>query len=42
MRNLSHRATEALGLYRALGYANRGPFGDYGLDPNSIFMEKPL
>jgi putative acetyltransferase len=33
---------EALGLYRALGYVERGPFGDYGPDPNSVFMEKPL
>jgi putative acetyltransferase len=31
---------EALGLYRALGYAERGPFGDYKLDPLSVFMEK--
>lgn len=34
---------EALGLYRALGYADRGPFGDYPTDdPNSVFMEKRL
>lgn len=33
---------EAIGLYRALGYAERGPFGDYGPDPNSVFMEKVL
>ena len=33
---------EALGLYRALGYADRGPFGDYADDPNSVFMEKRL
>jgi putative acetyltransferase len=33
---------EALGLYRALGYAERGPFGDYIEDPNSVFMEKRL
>ena len=33
---------EALSLYRALGYADRGPFGDYALDPNSVFMEKRL
>ena len=33
---------EALGLYEALGYARRGPFGDYGPDPLSVFMEKPL
>lgn len=33
---------EALGLYRALGYVDRGPFGEYGPDPYSVFMEKPL
>jgi putative acetyltransferase len=33
---------EALGLYRALGYLERGPFGDYKLDPLSVFMEKTL
>jgi putative acetyltransferase len=33
---------EALGLYRAVGFAERGPFGDYRPDPLSVFMEKPL
>lgn len=33
---------EALGLYRALGYVERGPFGGYGPDPYSVFMEKAL
>jgi putative acetyltransferase len=33
---------EALGLYKALGYVERGPFGEYGPDPNSVFMEKSL
>lgn len=33
---------EALGLYRALGYVKRPPFGDYKLDPLSVFMEKTL
>ena len=34
---------EALGLYRALGYRERGAFGDYPAnDPNSVFMEKTL
>jgi putative acetyltransferase len=34
---------EALGLYRALGYKDCGPFGDYPAgDPLSVFMEKPL
>ena len=31
---------EALGLYEALGYVRRGPFGEYGPDPVSVFMEK--
>jgi putative acetyltransferase len=33
---------EAIGLYRAAGYVERGPFGAYGPDPLSLFMEKPL
>lgn len=33
---------EALALYRALGYVERVPFGDYKLDPLSVFMEKSL
>jgi putative acetyltransferase len=33
---------EALGLYRALGYVERSPFGNYKLDPLSVFMEKAL
>jgi len=33
---------EALGLYRALGYAERPPFGDYRPDPLSLFMELRL
>ena len=33
----------ALGLYRALGYADCPSFGDYPCDdPNSVFMEKRL
>lgn len=31
---------EALGLYRKLGYRERGPFGPYVADPFSVFMEK--
>lgn len=31
---------EALLLYQRLGYAHRGPFGDYPADPLSVFMEK--
>jgi putative acetyltransferase len=33
---------EAIGLYRALGYVERVPFGAYRPDPLSIFMEKRL
>jgi putative acetyltransferase len=33
---------EALGLYRAAGFVERGPFGPYRPDPLSVFMEKPL
>ena len=33
---------EAIGLYRQMGYTLRGPFGKYGLDPYSVFMEKTL
>ncbi|MEO1686591.1 MAG: GNAT family N-acetyltransferase [Pseudomonadota bacterium] len=32
----------ALHLYAALGYARRGPFGDYPDAPTSVFMEKAL
>lgn len=34
------RQPQALGLYAALGYAERGPFGQYRPDPLSVFMEK--
>jgi putative acetyltransferase len=33
---------EALRLYRKMGYAERGPFGDYHEHPSSIFMEKRI
>lgn len=33
---------EALRLYEGLGYQYREPFGDYRLDPLSVFMEKTL
>jgi putative acetyltransferase len=34
---------EALGLFAAMGFARRGPFGDYPAnDPYSVFMEKRL
>lgn len=36
------RQPEALGLYRRLGYLERGPFGAYMEDPLSVFMEKRL
>ncbi len=33
---------EAIGLYRSAGFEEIGPFGDYELDPLSLFMEKEL
>jgi len=36
------KSVEAIGLYRRLGYRERGPFGAYGPDPLSVFMEKRL
>ena len=33
---------EALQLYERCGYQRTGPFGDYQLDPLSVFMEKHL
>lgn len=36
------RQLEALGLYHALGYVERGAFGDYPEGPPSVFMEKRL
>jgi putative acetyltransferase len=33
---------EAIGLYRSHGYQEIGPFGSYGPDPLSLFMEKRL
>lgn len=36
------RQAEALGLYRAAGFVERGPFGEYGPDALSVFMEKSL
>lgn len=33
---------EALALYRRAGYAERGPFGEYVVDPLSVYMEKTL
>ena len=34
--------TAATGLYHALGFVPRGPFGGYAAHPASRFMEKPL
>lgn len=36
------RQPEALRLYEKAGYRPREPFGCYGVDPHSTFMEKPL
>ncbi len=36
------KSDEARRLYRRLGSIERGPFGNYGPDPLSIFMEKFL
>ena len=36
------RQAEALALYRAAGYRETGPFGDYHADPLSVFMTKQL
>lgn len=33
---------EALALFRRAGYVECDPFGDYGPDPLSVFMEKTL
>jgi putative acetyltransferase len=33
---------EAIGLYKAFGYAERTPFGSYRPDPLSLFMEKKV
>jgi putative acetyltransferase len=33
---------QAIGLYRAYGFTEIGPFGGYKPDPLSIFMEKRL
>jgi putative acetyltransferase len=32
----------ALGLYTKAGFKRRGPFGDYRVDPLSVFMQKDL
>lgn len=42
MLETGHELGPAVALYRALGYRQRGPFGDYGPHPSSLFMEKRL
>ncbi|MGB2516859.1 MAG: GNAT family N-acetyltransferase, partial [Pseudomonadales bacterium] len=37
-----NKQAAAIQLYKLLGYQTRGPFGQYVIDPLSIFMEKPL
>lgn len=34
--------TEAIRLYRKLGYVDCPPFGDYGEDPYSVYMVKSI
>jgi putative acetyltransferase len=36
------KQSEAIGLYRASGYRDCPPFGDYKSDPLSLFMTKSL
>ncbi|MGF6228957.1 putative acetyltransferase [Inquilinus ginsengisoli] len=36
------KSAEALSLYRRFGYRETGPFGAYGPDPLSVFMEREL
>ena len=36
------RQPEALGLYRTLGYSQRGAFADYPPGPPSLFLEKQI
>jgi GNAT superfamily N-acetyltransferase len=36
------RQPEAISLYHRFGYRERGPFGTYRVDPQSLFMEKHL
>jgi len=33
---------QAIGMYRRLGYRERGPYGGYRPEPMSVFMEKNL
>jgi GNAT superfamily N-acetyltransferase len=34
--------TEAIGLYERFGFQRRPPFGEYQVDPNSVYFEKAL
>lgn len=34
--------TEAIGLYERFGFQRRPPFGEYRVDPNSIYFEKVI
>lgn len=36
------RSGAAIALYRAAGFVDRGPFGDYWDDPASLYLEKRL
>lgn len=36
------RQPEAIAFYRAAGYVECPPFGDYQLDPHSLFMRKDV
>jgi putative acetyltransferase len=36
------KQAEALSLYRSVGFAHRGPFGDYPDNESSIYMELRL
>jgi putative acetyltransferase len=37
-----NKQLEALSLYRSVGFAHRGPFGDYPENESSIYMELKL
>lgn len=37
-----NRQTEAIALYKKMGYCTRQPYGKYVCDPLSVFMEKRL
>jgi GNAT superfamily N-acetyltransferase len=33
---------EAIGLYEGFGFQRRAPFGEYVVDPNSVYFEKQI